>query len=98
MRFCYVTKTTTVLSSIDGVINEILRELPDIFTFNRIDEGIVSIRDFQTTGVVAFAKGAPFYNLTPGSKTIQGQRVVIKKEYLDNCIEHVRILTANMNI
>jgi hypothetical protein len=33
---------------------------PEIFTFAKTPAGIVNIRDFQTTGVVAFARGCPF--------------------------------------
>ncbi|MDM4720860.1 hypothetical protein QTQ03_15140 [Micromonospora sp. WMMA1363] len=42
---------------------------PDIFTFDDIDNGLGNIRDFQTTGVVAFARGCPLYASNPGSQT-----------------------------
>lgn len=48
--------------------------------------GFVDIRDFQTTGVVAFAKGLPFSKLMVGKQTIGGHRVQVKQAYLDNSI------------
>jgi len=47
-----------VLRSIDGDITKLMATNPGIFTFEQVNEGIVSIRDLQTTGVVAFAKGS----------------------------------------
>jgi hypothetical protein len=44
-----------VLAHITDAIIELLGTYPDYFTFNDIKTGILDIRDFQTTGVVAFA-------------------------------------------
>lgn len=49
----------SVLTSIDTSIATILSEQADIFTFDKIEDGIVNIRDFQTTGVVALQKPLP---------------------------------------
>ena len=46
----------SVLTSIDTNIATILSEQADIFTFDKIEDGIVNIRDFKRSGVVAFAE------------------------------------------
>jgi len=54
------------------------------------------IRDFQTTGVVAFAKGLPFSKLQAGKQTINGHRVQVKQDYLDNSIASIQQLVAHL--
>jgi len=49
---------SAVLTSIDIQLDALLKNNPDIFTFNKKDKGLVDIRDFGTTGVVAFSKRA----------------------------------------
>jgi hypothetical protein len=60
-------------------------EFAEIFTFADIADGIVKIRDFQTTGVVAFAKGTPLYALKPGKRDVMGQRIVVNAPYQLDC-------------
>jgi hypothetical protein len=86
-----------VLVSIDSDINRNLRENPQFFTFDRVGDGVINVRDFQTTGVVAFARGTPFYSLQPGSKVIMGQRVVVKADYLVNCVNEIDSLVNKLN-
>lgn len=86
----------TVLRSIDEVVSEMMRNMPDKFTYDLIDNGRVEVRDFQTTGVVAFAKGAPFFKLEPGYAMIMGKKIQIRQDYLANCIEHVDRLTRKL--
>ncbi len=73
-----------VLGAIDNDIKSLLATYPEIFSFSRVEDGFVEVRDFQTTGVVAFAKGLPFSELRVGKQTINGHRVQVKQEYLDN--------------
>lgn len=84
---------STVLSAIDKDIQGLLQNHPYIFTFNSIQDGIDNIRDFQTTGVVASARGRPFYALNSGSLDILGQRVRVKAEYNKNCIDDIKRVT-----
>jgi cellulose biosynthesis protein BcsQ len=49
-----------VLRSIDQDVSKLLKSNSEIFTFAKTEQGVVDIRDFQTTGVVAFARGCPF--------------------------------------
>ena len=78
----------SVLISIDKIIAEVLNENPEVFSFTNVTDGIVDIRDFQTTGVVAFAKGLPFTQLKPGSYPMPGREtgIQISAAYLQNCI------------
>ena len=80
---------STVLAAIDRDVNVLLESHPDIFTFSSIENGVENIRDFQTTGVVAAARGCPFYALNSGRLDILGQRVRVKEEYRINCVNNI---------
>ncbi len=73
-----------VIAAIEDDIGTLLKTNPEIFSFEKVSEGFVDIRDFQTTGVVAFAKGLPFSALQVGKQSINGHRVAVKQDYLDN--------------
>lgn len=75
-----------VLDSIEQDIAKLLADRPEMFTFNQIADGLVSIRDFQTTGVVAFARGCPFYSMPTGRLDIGGLRVRVNPDYKQHCI------------
>jgi hypothetical protein len=49
----------------------------------------VDVRDFQTTGVVAFARGCPLSKLEAGKQDIGGHRVQVKEEYRQNCLQAI---------
>ena len=85
-----------VLRSIDEDISQVMGSNPAIFSFQQIARGIVDIRDFQTTGVVAFARGCPFYALQAGRLNIGGHRVKVNEEYLRNCIDAVDTLIGRL--
>ena len=88
----------SVLTSIDEIIEKVLEENPGVFSFTSVSRGVVDIRDFQTTGVVAFAKGLPFTQLQAGRYTMPGREseVQISAEYLKNCIEAMNILVEKL--
>lgn len=84
----------SVLSSIDQDINTVLTTHPQYFTFSSIADGVVDVRDFQTTGVVAFAEATPFTRLTTGNHNIFGNNTQVQQQYLTNCINSInRIIT-----
>jgi cellulose biosynthesis protein BcsQ len=83
-----------VLKSIEADILKLLKSNPEIFTFTKAGAGFVEIRDFQTTGVVAFAKGLPFSHVQVGKQTINGHRVQVKKDYLVNAQDAIKDLVA----
>jgi cellulose biosynthesis protein BcsQ len=87
---------TAVLKAIQRDIMSLLKTNPEIFTFETAKAGFVDIRDFQTTGVVAFAKGLPFSKLLSGKQTINGHRVQVKEDYRINCIESLELLVAHL--
>jgi cellulose biosynthesis protein BcsQ len=85
-----------VLDAVQNDIQGLFRTNPGIFSFNTIETGFVDIRDFQTTGVVAFAKGLPFSKLQAGKQTINGHRVQVKQEYLTNSINSIETLVDHL--
>lgn len=85
---------SAVLKSIDADVAGLLRTNPEMFTFDKIEYGSVDIRDFQTTGVVSFARGCPFYAQKPGRLDVMGKRVRVDAGYLQNCIKAMEDLVA----
>jgi cellulose biosynthesis protein BcsQ len=85
-----------VLYAIQSDIENLLKTHPDIFSFGTTAAGFVEVRDFQTTGVVAFAKGLPFSKLQAGKQTINGHRVQVKQEYLTNSIHSMETLVSHL--
>lgn len=74
-----------VLAEIDSDIEGLIKSNPGYFTFTKPADGTVEIRDFQTTGVVAFARGCPISRLQAGKQNIGGHRVQVKETYRRNC-------------
>ena len=79
----------SVLQSIDNDLNTVLTSNPAFFTFNNLADGLADVRDFQTTGVVAFAKATPFSRLATGTHNIFGTNTQIQQAYLTNCINSI---------
>ena len=71
--------TQQYLGEIDFDIGGLIKTHPGDFTFARPADGTVEFRDFQTTGVVAFAKGCPISRLQAGKQDIGGHRVQAEK-------------------
>lgn len=76
----------TVLNTISAEVQAILNDSPDLFTFQNLDEGMASVKDFGTTGVVAFAEGKPFSALETGNHDIEGHSTKVNKEMLNQCV------------
>ena len=85
-----------VLEAIQNDIQNLLKTNPEIFTFKTVEKGFVEVRDFQTTGVVAFAKGLPFAKLQAGKQSLNGRRVQVKENYRQNSIDSVESLVAHL--
>lgn len=73
-----------VLTAIEEDVKSLLKTHPEIFSFTKIKDGFTEMRDFGTTGVVAFAKGQPMSQVKVGKQSVNGHRVQVKKDYLDN--------------
>lgn len=78
-----------VLMGISSDLTASIAAYPQYFTFSKAEDGVVSVRDFQTTGVVAFARGCSFSTMPTGKLTIGGHRVQVKKEYRDNALDAI---------
>jgi cellulose biosynthesis protein BcsQ len=85
-----------VLESIEKDIAQLLKSNSNMFTFNTQKQGVVSIRDFQTTGVVAFARGCPFYSMPTGRLDIGGLRVRVDPAYKQHCIDAIDLIVAKL--
>jgi cellulose biosynthesis protein BcsQ len=85
-----------VLTLIDAEIGGLIKTHPQYFTFAKPEDGTVEIRDFQTTGVVAFARGFPIFRLHAGKQDIGGHRVQVKEDYRMNCEKAVKALAKKL--
>lgn len=85
-----------VLSEIDDDIDKLLQSHAKHFSFKNTDDGTTEVRDFQTTGVVAFAKGCPISQLQAGKQDIGGHRVQVKEDYRQNCEDAIDDLVAKL--
>jgi cellulose biosynthesis protein BcsQ len=87
---------SAVLSSIEEDVRALMKSHPNVFTFAKLQQGMVNIRDFQTAGVVSFARGCPFYRLQSGRLDVMGDRVRVNEEYRLNCVEAIEGLVARL--
>lgn len=85
-----------VLRTIDQDITKLLNSNSEIFTFDKVGQGVVDIRDFQTTGVVAFARGCPFYVLRPGKLDVVGQRIQVNESQQELAVEAIEHLVDRL--
>jgi cellulose biosynthesis protein BcsQ len=85
-----------VLSGIDDDLADLINAHGKFFTFDKPVNGMVDVRDFQTTGVVAFARGCPFSVMPTGKLTISGHRVEVKDEYRIKALEAIDAIVAKL--
>jgi cellulose biosynthesis protein BcsQ len=85
-----------VLDAIERDVERLMKSNPDIFSFDTIAGGFAEVLDFQTTGVIAFAKGLPFSEVKPGKQAISSHRVQVKREYLVNAQKAMEALVARL--
>ena len=83
-----------VLHAIRKDVQDLIATHPHLFTFSSVADGFSSVRDFQTTGVIAHAKGQPFSKVRAGKQSINGHRVQVKSDYLENCRAAINNLTS----
>lgn len=62
-----------ILNTIRDEVQAMLNRSPNLFTFGNLDDGMISVKDFGTTGVVAFAEGKPFSQLETGNHNLEGR-------------------------
>lgn len=85
-----------VLNAIEKDVMSLSKQHPELFTFTDTKNGFVDIRDFQTTGVVAFAQGQPFSKVSKGKHQINGKEIQIRDDYLINCLNAIDDLVRNL--
>jgi cellulose biosynthesis protein BcsQ len=85
-----------VLTGIDADLKASVLAHPSYFTFSDAVQGVISVRDFQTAGVVAFARGCPFSLMPVGKLSISGHRVQVKRDYRDNALAAINAVAKAM--
>jgi cellulose biosynthesis protein BcsQ len=85
-----------VLRSIDTQIQDLISTHSHIFTFSNLTQGIIEIRDFGTTGVVAFSKGQSFKSLNAGRHNISGRRVQVREDYKEEASKAIKKLVSKL--
>lgn len=78
-----------VLRSIEADVRNLLKDHSEHMSFKSANDAFVDVRDFQTTGVVAFARGTPFYRLKAGKRQVGGRRVVVNEPMRKQCVESI---------
>ena len=86
-----VSAYSAVLRSIDTDVESLMANQRE-FSANTADKTIIDIRDFQTAGVVAHARGCPFYLQHPGRIDILGRCIQVNRDSVDNCVEAIEEL------
>lgn len=73
-----------ILQSINQLVALLQRQYVEVLTpnFQTID-----VRDFQSTGVVAYAHAKSFTQLSAGQNSIDGELVQLAQNNIDNCID-----------
>ena len=85
-----------VLNTIKADIINLVKQYPDFFSFTDEANGFIEIRDFQTTGVIAFAKGLPFSKVQVGLQSIGKHRVQVNRERLNDCKKAMKDLVSKL--
>lgn len=78
-----------VLDAIENDVLSLRTAHPNIFSFTKKSAGFVNVRDFQTTGVVAAARGMPMYTLREKRYEVFDQRIQVNRDQIDLSIEHI---------
>lgn len=86
-----------VLLGMDADLEDLVKQYPDSFTFTNTSAAMASIRDFGTTGVVAFARGCPFSVMPVGKLMVAGRRVQVKRDYRDQALESIDVVVNKLN-
>lgn len=85
-----------VLRGITDDLDNVLKANPEYFTFSEVENGMINIKDFQTSGVVAFARGTPFTTMQSGTLSVATQRVQVNRPQLQENTEIVDQLAKRL--
>lgn len=86
----------SVMKKIEEFLTGVMNDHPEVVTFTAVADGVVDVRDFGTTGVVAFAEGKPFTELQSGNHNIGGRNTQIASENVENCLAAINDLVARL--
>ena len=87
---------SSIFAAIDEILVNVLNMHKNIFSFDDLNCGTVSIRDFQEVGSIAFAKGSPFSKVTVGKHDILGKDIEVKQERLNECADSINSLVDKL--
>lgn len=90
------TAYASILSGIDADFAALFATNPNLFTFTNVAAGMMEIRDFQTTGVVALAYGSPFSRLPPGMHAMPGGQTRVNRGPWQECVDEIQALVARL--
>ena len=79
-----------VLRSINDDVKDLLKQSPQNFSFQFTKQGFCEVRDFQTCGVVAAARGMPFATMSAKRYDVFSQRIQVNGGQLNLALEHVQ--------
>lgn len=85
-----------VLRAIEQDVKGLLETNPEIFGFTSTKDGFISVRDFQTVGVVAAARGCPINRLSAGKMDVKGRRVQVNEGQRQECIKAIKKLVSSL--
>jgi cellulose biosynthesis protein BcsQ len=95
----YVRTAKGYAAVLDGIRNDLAavhKTNPEYFTFGKTDDGMLEIRDFQTAGVVAFARGTPFSTMRAGTLSVAAQRVQVNAVQLEENLKIIEKLAKKL--
>lgn len=85
----------SVLKTIDNMLKTIYKNNKKIFC-DKINKSICEVRDFQTTGVIAFAYAIPFSQCRVTKYNIYGTMTQLKRENIKNCRDAINDLVSRL--
>lgn len=86
----------TVLNEINNEVRRLAKQNPQFFEGGSDFDNFIDIRDFGTTGVVAFAEGKPFYIISSGRHQVAGSQTTLTMEYINKCISIIDDIINNL--
>ncbi len=85
-----------ILKSIDHDVNNLLKQSPANFTFTNEQDSFCEIRDFQTCGVVAAARGMPFSTMSARRYDVFSQRIQVNRDQLDLALNNIQRIVKKL--
>ncbi|WP_037315430.1 ParA family protein [Ruegeria halocynthiae] len=85
-----------VLKSINEDVADLSKANPQHFSFSNESDAFCEIRDFQTCGVVAAARGLPFSKMNASRYDVFGKRVQVNREQIDLATDHIRRIVSKL--